>query len=173
MNNFDIREYTDFVVDTYKQLKIYMCTSKTETTNSPIPIIQWVNDQGEVQVIGFDLEIPQLSLVINSLREQLGTPSVISFSSDAHFRVLSQDPASDKSLENYQRGKMREDLENGDMTVKDALIVVVHTATESCSSMVEYTYDDQGFPVFDEPTTTNRSEGLVGDSLVQAFVSLN
>lgn len=173
MNNFDIKEYTDFVVDTYKQLKVYMCTSKAETTNSPIPIIQWMNNQGEVQVIGFDLEVPQLSLVVNSLREQLGTPSVVSFSSDAHFKTISQDPTSDASLENYERGQMRKDFENGDMTVKDALIIVVHTPTESCSSMVEYTYDDQGLPIFEEPTVTNKSQGLVSDSLVQAFVSLN
>lgn len=171
MNNFDIREYTDFVVDTYKQLKVYMCTSVSETTNSPIPIIQWMNSSGEVQVIGFDLEIPQLSLVINSLREQLGPPSVISFSSDAHFRVLSKD--SDHPLDSYQRGQMREDFENGDMSVKDALIVVVSTPTESCSSMVEYTYDDQGLPIFDDPTVTNVSQGLVADSLAQAFISLN
>jgi hypothetical protein len=173
MTNFDPVEFAHIIFDVYKQLKIHMCTSAVEEENTPIPIIQWLGHDGNVEIMGYDYDTSRLAEVVVSLREKHGSPLAIAFSSDARYRILDAKDVDNDKIKNYQKGQMLQDFLEGDMTVKDALITVVNTPTESHSLMTQYSYDDQGLPVFEEPVHTTTYSGLVSESLAHAFASLN
>lgn len=131
-----------------------------------------------IAIPGF--ETPGLAEVVNQVKDVIGVPLLLGFTSDAFFKEFDTKSDDDDILsealpdENYEKGQFQREFKEGNMSVKEALVITVATLDEMAVAIFPYSIDDTGSIVFTEdvenPEFTPSDQGNIPVALTKAFL---
>lgn len=112
--------------------------------------VRWPGGERSIAVVNDRDDIVPAAEVLH-VKHPSEAPDWIAFLADARFRwVEVRSEAEIAAWENAGRGSVHAAFHQGDMSVRDALVVTVLSADGSLTTGVQmYGYDDHGLPLFD------------------------
>lgn len=152
----------DALVDVLKQTKMNSC-ERAGGPDDLMPMLHYATDHGEIAVLMPDGTL-SLEPALAMLKAQHGAPTMVAVLCDAHMKHAAFENF-DEDL--YERGELAKMYAAGDMSVTEALTITRATREGIECSLVRYTYDERGMPVWGEEMRPEEefSAGLIPEVL--------